>query len=651
MELAAHPMLKYIRWLLMLSVVFASCTEVTPSAEPRAKPVVNVSRIRFSNSIYDNLRYASVQHGSVPDSALGNFSIDNPLPKEWTGHRVSMSVIEKEMLLKIALFNPSDSVQRIFFYPGAYFNRIELFRIIPYSNSVAKVDENQTPEEYRKGFRYLEIQPGDSTEYVARLEFVRTTATMFYPAVLQRDYIDGFISNKIQARSKTSMVTYVASGIMLMMIFYSIAVYRRNGSKEFIYYCGYAACLAILLFLKSYLLYDFSRFNYFFESYWDFLVQCLGVGFYFLFIRKFLDTKKNHPFIEKTFKIGQLVILALLAVYTYLFFFSRNFVLVNLFENVTKQILLVIGLMFIVYGIKRRKDKLLRFLVLGNIYLLAFSLMSLLMIITPIQIISDRTSEFYFLNSAIVYYEIGLVFELTLFLSGLAYKNKRDIIERTKEKERFRIENERKEMEKQMAILEAQQEERNRISIDMHDELGSGVTAIRLMSEIVRSKMKDSTLPEIDKISNSANDLITKMNTIIWTMTSANDTVENLITYIRTYAIEFFESTNIECEFNLPSPIPHVQLSGEKRRNMFLAVKESLTNILKHSKASKVTIDVSVSDKLYINIQDDGVGVDFETIRRFGNGLKNMKTRLERIDGKFTILNNDGARSEFEMRL
>jgi signal transduction histidine kinase len=250
-----------------------------------------------------------------------------------------------------------------------------------------------------------------------------------------------------------------------------------------------------------------------------------------------------------------------------------------------------------------------------------------------------------------VYYEVGLVLELMYFLAGLAYKNRKDIIERTKERERLRMENERKEMEMQMAILEAQQEERNRISADMHDELGSGVTAIRLMSEIVRTKMKGDTLPEIDKISNSANDLITKMNTIIWTMSSSNDSVENLITYIRTYALEFFESTNIDCEFNIPASVPHIQLSGEKRRNIFLAVKESLNNILKHAKAKKVFINVSVDDKLTISIQDDGVGIDFDTIRRFGNGLKNMKSRLERINGQFTIINNGGALTQFKMSL
>jgi len=171
------------------------------------------------------------------------------------------------------------------------------------------------------------------------------------------------------------------------------------------------------------------------------------------------------------------------------------------------------------------------------------------------------------------------------------------------------------------------------------------------MSEIVKSKMKEATLPEVDKISTSANDLITKMNTIIWTMTSSNDTVESLVAYIRTFAFEFFDSTSIDCKFKMPDSIPRIELSGERRRNVFLAVKEALNNVLKHSKASIVQIDVELTDKLIIRITDNGQGIDLEKIRRFGNGLRNMQYRLENINGRFNITSNQGTIAEFELAL
>lgn len=626
----------------LMAVVF-----LLPAISAFSQDTVDVGKLRFFSDLYKSMRYEMIAT-DAPATAVISTDINKKFSETWRRHRVPADIIEHDLLVKFTLSNTSDSLQQVYFYPGAYFEKIELYRVS--ASKTVLVSQDGTPEMYRPGFRLVQLEAKAQSDFVARLKFVRTSATMFYPAMLQKDYIKPFITEKKEGKVKASMITYLASGIMLMMIFYSLAVFYQTGNKEFLYYSGYATCLTLLLFLKSFLLYDFTPFNFFFESYWDFLVQCFGVACYFFFIRRFLDTKRKHPFLEKTFKIAQVILGICIAVYTFLYFFSSDFTWLNNFENFTKQSLLVIGLIFIIYGARRKKDKPLRYMMWGNIFLLFFSLLSFLLIVTPFQITSNN--DFRWVNSAIIYYEIGLVFELAWLLMGLAYKNRKETIERTRERERLRTENEKKELEKQMAIMEAQQQERNRISADMHDELGSGVTAIRLMSEIVRAKMKDSTLPEIDKISNSANDLITKMNTIIWTMSSSNDTVENLVTYIRTSAFEFFENTGIECKFNLPAVIPDIELSGEKRRNIFLAVKESLNNVVKHAKATNVVIDVKVQDRrLHITIQDNGVGIDFETIRRFGNGLKNMKSRLERINGKFTIINNEGALTQFEMNL
>src|SRR5690606_31814358 len=270
-----------------------------------------------------------------------------------------------------------------------------------------------------------------------------------------------------------------------------------------------------------------------------------------------------------------------------------------------------------------------------------FSAVSLILMTTRIQLIPSRPSSL--LNKSMFYYELGLILELIFFLMGLAWKNKTDIIQQVKEKEALKREKERQEFENQMAVLNAQQEERDRISADMHDELGSGVTVIRLMSEIVKSKMKDNILPEIEKISHSANELLGKMNTIIWTMKSSNDSVESLIAYIRAYAIEFFDTTPVNCIVNV-SMMSDSPMSGEKRRNIFLSIKEALNNILKHSQATSVQIDILIhNNKLIIRIQDNGTGLEEDKLRRFGNGLSNMRKRMLSLNGKFNIENVGGG--------
>jgi signal transduction histidine kinase len=202
-----------------------------------------------------------------------------------------------------------------------------------------------------------------------------------------------------------------------------------------------------------------------------------------------------------------------------------------------------------------------------------------------------------------------------------------------------------------VAVMQAQQEERQRISADIHDELGSGMTTIRLMSEIAKNKMKENVPVEIEKISNSANEVLNKMNAIVWSMNSSNDTLDSLISYIRAYSIEFFDGTQIECKVNMPEEIPLQEISGDKRRNIFLCVKESLNNALKHSKASRIKIDIEINHKLQIQIADNGAGIEHEKIRRFGNGLKNIERRMKGIGGSYTIANHNGTQTNLELPL
>ncbi|HNU78460.1 MAG TPA: histidine kinase, partial [Prolixibacteraceae bacterium] len=232
----------------------------------------------------------------------------------------------------------------------------------------------------------------------------------------------------------------------------------------------------------------------------------------------------------------------------------------------------------------------------------------------------------------------GVVIDKKLFSKVIREKK-----DRAKEKETLKAQNLLQEYEKEIAVYKAQQEERQRISADMHDELGAGMTAIRLMSEIARNKMKENTPIEIEKISRSADDVLNKMNAIIWSMNSGNDTLDNLVSYIRSYSQEYFDATNVECRLKAPDQIPDTELAGDKRRNIFLCLKETLNNTLKHADASLVEIDISIGDELCIRISDNGKGIDLDKLRQFGNGLKNIARRMESIGGTYHIENNNGT--------
>jgi signal transduction histidine kinase len=316
-------------------------------------------------------------------------------------------------------------------------------------------------------------------------------------------------------------------------------------------------------------------------------------------------------------------------------------------ENILKILLLILALFFVFYARRQRNNKIFTFLAWGNGFMFVFSLISLLVLLN-----SGLTKLFPgLLSNSLVYYQSGIFLELVFFLTGLNYKNKKQIIETTKERERLKAENLLKEYEKELAVLKAQQEERNRISVDMHDELGSGMTAIRLMSELAKAKMKDNSPDEIDRISDSANDVLNKMNAIIWSMNSGNDTLGNLVAYIRSYAMEYFEVTPVTCKVNTPDNIEEKELTGDKRRNIFLCVKETLNNALKHSGATQIIIDIETNHQLVIRIHDNGKGIDLQKLRQFGNGLKNIQNRMAAIGGSFSIENKNGTITKLTLPL
>lgn len=196
--------------------------------------------------------------------------------------------------------------------------------------------------------------------------------------------------------------------------------------------------------------------------------------------------------------------------------------------------------------------------------------------------------------------------------------------------------------EKKQAI----EKERNRISRDMHDDLGSGLTKIAILSEVAKKQLAEpvKTKEQLEKISVSSRELVDNLQDIIWVLNPANDTLESLAAYIREYALKYFEPLAVNIHFNYPGDFAKQPLSEEKRRNVFLTVKESLHNIAKHAWCNEVIISMEQSTgEFKISIKDDGKGFDADKARMFANGIKNMKNRIEQVGGIFSIQSEPGA--------
>lgn len=191
-------------------------------------------------------------------------------------------------------------------------------------------------------------------------------------------------------------------------------------------------------------------------------------------------------------------------------------------------------------------------------------------------------------------------------------------------------------LEKEQAV----EKERNRISRDMHDDLGSGLTKIAIMSEVVKKQMNEpeKAKQQLENISISSRELVDNLQDIIWVLNPKNDTLDNLAAYIREYALKFFEPFGIELQFNYPETFDNIKLSEETRRNLFLVIKETSNNIAKHAWCNKVMVTIEPAASLVrLKVEDDGKGFDIEKTRQFGNGLINMKNRIEHTGGIYKI--------------
>jgi signal transduction histidine kinase len=250
-------------------------------------------------------------------------------------------------------------------------------------------------------------------------------------------------------------------------------------------------------------------------------------------------------------------------------------------------------------------------------------------------------------NTLLLFSVIGIIILLLLIIVGYRfYRQRQKLQEQTllnfqKEHEVIRLK----------AEMQGREEERSRISGEIHDDIGSALTTIMYLSNNLNEKDGKVKTQIANKINATAGEVVDKMNEIIWSMNKNFDTVDDLLTYIRYHAVELLDSRGICHQFNLPAEIPQLTLSGEQRRNIYLVIKEALHNIIKHAEAKKVTFGFEICSELSIIIHDDGKGIDDNEKSKFGNGLRNMQRRMETLGGTFTISSHEGTTVKITLSL
>lgn len=199
-----------------------------------------------------------------------------------------------------------------------------------------------------------------------------------------------------------------------------------------------------------------------------------------------------------------------------------------------------------------------------------------------------------------------------------------------------------------LRIEQARDQERQRIARDIHDDIGSGLTEIVMLSHLAGRGPGENDTPAIDtpavlgQIEDRARRLTRSMDEVVWAINPRNDSLEGFITYFHRWAQAFLSNAGIRVRWDLPLDSVEAPLSAEVRHELLLACKEAVTNVVKHSAAAEVRIRCRAEfDGLEILIQDDGRGFAADASDR-GHGLENLRARLAAVGGRCEIRAAEG---------
>lgn len=361
-------------------------------------------------------------------------------------------------------------------------------------------------------------------------------------------------------------------------------------------------------------------------------VQFLISVCYTLFVMYYLGLKKRSRPLYRIFT-------SLLVLYLLL---SLSCFINNFFGIPYDTAYYIIGLLlfplqlYVVIALFKYKVPYSRYIIWGTIIILVGSIVTLL---GSLYLVKNPGG---FVNNANTYIPVMISILIDIFLFTVALQRKIADNEKSLINAAYN---------RQQAVLL----ERERIIADLHDDVGGGLSSIRMMSDLMAQQSldtKDKTPVNFaTKISATTKDIAQRMNTIIWSLNTENDSLHNFVEYVRQFGISYFENSPVIFDSNISNNLPaHTELSGVQRKNLFLIVKEALHNTLKHAEAKSVSVHIrQVKNILYLQVADNGTGI--KNGNSFGNGLKNMKKRVAEINGTIDFESTNGTCIKIEVPL
>lgn len=197
--------------------------------------------------------------------------------------------------------------------------------------------------------------------------------------------------------------------------------------------------------------------------------------------------------------------------------------------------------------------------------------------------------------------------------------------------------------------------ERARIAQDLHDDLGSSLTEIAVLASkgLHAPALEQAVLGLFQAITGKARELVAALDIIVWAVDPKDNSLQSVADYLCDFADEFLSPSGIACRFDVPVALPAIVLDGHRRHGVFLAVKETLNNIVRHAAATEVEFRLAAdAARLEIVIVDNGAGFDVNT-SPLGKGLASLPLRIAQVGGNYGIesIAGKGTMVRIDLRL
>jgi signal transduction histidine kinase len=197
---------------------------------------------------------------------------------------------------------------------------------------------------------------------------------------------------------------------------------------------------------------------------------------------------------------------------------------------------------------------------------------------------------------------------------------------------------------------QAVHKDRYRIARDIHDDLGANLAQIAMLSELAHSDLEKpaAARAHLDRIFDTSKGLARQLDETVWAINPSHDSLDAIVAFLGNFAQEHFQLAGIHCRFDVPDTLPELTLTSAVRHHLFLAAKEALQNIVKHSGASEAWLRVHMEgEDLVLSLEDNGIGGAALPdgpcpSAKNGNGLENIKHRMVSIGGRFELDSKPG---------